>query len=114
ALLGLARLASAVRSDGAHEALLRAIVADDGARARLFAVLGASTALGNALVARPGELAVLADPAPGTGVDARAVRAELLAAVGADPEAAVPVATLTGEGGTTSMRRAYRRRLTRI
>src|SRR5690606_33795703 len=37
-----------------------------------------------------------------------------LAAVGADPEAAVPVATLTGEDGTTSMRRAYRRRLTRI
>lgn len=114
ALLGLARLAEAVRPDAQLSALVRSIVADDGARARLVAVLGASTALGNALVARPAELAVIADDAPGTGVDVRTVRAELLTAVGADPDADVPVAALAGEEGTAAMRRAYRRRLLRI
>ena len=114
ALLGLARLASAARSEEGLASLLRDVVGEDGALARTLAVLGASTALGNHLVARPAELAVLLDPSPGTGVDARAVRAELLAAVGADPEAEVPVATLEGEDGTAAMRRAYRRRLLRI
>ena len=42
------------------------------------------------------------------------VRAELLVAVGADPEADVPVAELTGPAGWDAMRRAYRRRLLRI
>ena len=114
ALLGLARLAGAVRSDDGLVTLLRDVVSDDGSRARLVAVLGASTALGNALVARPAELAVLADPTPGTGADARTVRAELLTAVGADPDAEVPVAALAGGEGTVAMRRAYRSRLTRI
>jgi len=114
ALLVLARLSRAVRGDGELLGLLRRVLADERARARLLAVVGASTALGNHLAARPADLVVLLDPAPGTGVDRALVRAELLEAVGADPEAAVPVATLAGEEGTAAMRRAYRRRLLRV
>src|SRR5690606_2336383 len=42
------------------------------------------------------------------------VRAELLAAVGADPQADVPVAATAGTTGVDAMRRAYRTRLLRI
>lgn len=116
ALLQTVRLAAAC--GGAARERLRAILTDDGdaeTRARLVAVLGASAALGDEVIRRPELLAVAADPTPGTGVDARTVRAELLAAVGADPEVAMPVAA----GGSTAeltdaLRRAYRTRLLRI
>ena len=74
--------------------MLRGILEEDGApRARLLAVVGASVALGDTLVAHPETLRVLLDDAPGTGVPVADVRAELLRAVGADPDADVPVAT---------------------
>ncbi|MFB9954151.1 bifunctional [glutamine synthetase] adenylyltransferase/[glutamine synthetase]-adenylyl-L-tyrosine phosphorylase [Cellulomonas denverensis] len=105
ALLALAKIA------GADADRLGAILAEDGpARRRLIAVTGASVALGDQLAAHPEDLDLLADDRPGTGVDARAVRAELLTAVGADPDADVPVASGTAD----HLRRAYRRRLLRI
>lgn len=110
ALLTLARLAGAV--EPASSELLARVWGDVEARARLLAVTGASAALGNALVARPADLEILADDAPGTGVVAVAVREELLVAVGADPRAGEPVAT--AEDATSRMRRAYRARLLRI
>lgn len=122
ALLQLTRLAGAVAGHDDDAAALRALLAEpvaEGAatgRHRLLAVLGASQALGDEVVRRPGLLAVLADPTRGTGVDARAVRAELLHAVGADPQAPEPVAVAAPDGPppTDAMRRAYRARLLRI
>ncbi len=86
---------------------------DGPVRDLLLAVLGASTALADHLVRHPDDLAVLAEPSP-IGTDGDVVRAELLAAVGADAEAADPVATVTGQVGVDRMRRAYRRRLLAI
>jgi len=92
ALLTLAKLAGAVQSQPAEHALLRDLLEqDDERRARLLSVAGASVALGDTLVAHPANLHVLADDAPALGVPVADVRAELLRAVGADPEAAVPV-----------------------
>ncbi|KSW28580.1 bifunctional [glutamine synthetase] adenylyltransferase/[glutamine synthetase]-adenylyl-L-tyrosine phosphorylase [Cellulomonas sp. B6] len=115
ALLALAKVAGAVQRDADLTALLHDVLADDGpARERLLAVTGASLALGNTLAAHPQNLRVVADPAPGIGVAADDVRAELLRAVDADPDAAVPVAGRTGTAGVDAMRRAYRTRLLRI
>ncbi|MDQ0426741.1 MULTISPECIES: bifunctional [glutamine synthetase] adenylyltransferase/[glutamine synthetase]-adenylyl-L-tyrosine phosphorylase [Cellulomonas] len=115
ALLAVAKLAGAVQRDDRLTALLHDVLADDGpARARLLAVTGASSALGNALAAHPVNLLAVADPTPGTGVAAAHVRAELLRAVDADPAADVPVAGLAGTPGVDAMRRAYRTRLLRI
>ncbi|HEY5554643.1 MAG TPA: bifunctional [glutamine synthetase] adenylyltransferase/[glutamine synthetase]-adenylyl-L-tyrosine phosphorylase, partial [Cellulomonas sp.] len=71
-------------------------------------------ALGDNLASHPDHLAVLADYTAATGVPAVAVRAELLEAVGADPAAAVPVASASGAAAVDAMRRAYQRRLLRI
>lgn len=96
------------------------------ARDRLLRVLGASSALGDELVRHPALLDLICDRTPGTGVPADAVRAELLRAVDADPEAQEPVAGThvpadragTGDGAppsyTDRLRRAYRARLLRI
>ncbi|WP_028048658.1 bifunctional [glutamine synthetase] adenylyltransferase/[glutamine synthetase]-adenylyl-L-tyrosine phosphorylase [Cellulomonas sp. URHD0024] len=112
ALLALAKLAGAVVDDSA---VLRGILQDDGGpRTRLLAVIGASVALGDTLVAHPEALQILLDDTPGTGVAVEGVRAELLSAVGADPSADVPVATVGGAAGIDAMRRAYRFRLLRI
>ncbi|GHG51271.1 glutamate-ammonia-ligase adenylyltransferase [Flavimobilis marinus] len=111
ALLALVRLADAAEG-GAARSVVRILGAEHDARSRLLAVLGASRALGDDLVRRPELLDVVLDPAPGTRVPADRVRAELLEAVGADPDAAVPVATAAG--ATDALRRAYRRRLLRI
>lgn len=115
ALLSLAKIAGAVAADPARRAALAGALAEDGpGRERLLAVLGTSVALGDDLAAHPEHLDVVLDGTPGTGVPAAEVRAELLAAVGADPDAAVPVAALAGPGGVDAMRRAYRARLLRI
>ena len=92
--------------------LARILQEGGAAREQLLAVLGASTALGDHLARHPDDLAVFDEPTP-VGADARAVRAELLAAVGA-PDIAAPVATVTGAAGVDAMRRAYRRRLLSI
>ncbi|WP_250445575.1 bifunctional [glutamine synthetase] adenylyltransferase/[glutamine synthetase]-adenylyl-L-tyrosine phosphorylase, partial [Actinotalea sp. C106] len=109
ALLGLARLSGAVPDRAALRTLLDRPSPE---RERLLAVLGASTALGDHLVRHPEDLDALAEPTP-IGADSRLVRAELLAAVGAEPDG-VPVASTTGTDGIDAMRRAYRRRLLRI
>ncbi|GAA3819957.1 bifunctional [glutamine synthetase] adenylyltransferase/[glutamine synthetase]-adenylyl-L-tyrosine phosphorylase [Cellulomonas soli] len=116
ALLTLAKLAGAVGGpDAPLGALLRDVLVSDGpARQRLLAVAGASVALGDTLVAHPENLHVIVDESPGTGVPVEQVRAELLVAVGADPDADVPVAALAGGAGTDAMRLAYRARLLRI
>ncbi|GIG37802.1 bifunctional [glutamine synthetase] adenylyltransferase/[glutamine synthetase]-adenylyl-L-tyrosine phosphorylase [Cellulomonas pakistanensis] len=115
ALLSLAKIAGAAEPNPARCRRLAAALAEDGpARDRLISVVGASVALGDDLSAHPEHLDVVLDDAPGTGVPAGEVRAELLAAVGADPDAAVPVAALAGPDGVDAMRRAYRRRLLRI
>ncbi len=115
ALLTLTKLAGAVRGDDELSELLASALSEPGVpRDRLLKVAGASTALGSVLVAHPENLHVVLDETPGTGVAAGEVRAELLAAVGADPQAAMPVATLTGPAGIDAMRRAYRTRLLRI
>ena len=113
ALLTLTRLACAARASAALEGQLRALLTDDGEdRRRLVAVLGGSTALGDHLVRHPDDLAALGEPSP-IGADARVVRGELLAAVGAADDDA-PVASVTGPAGVDALRRAYRRRLLRI
>lgn len=113
ALLTLAKLAGAVRGDAVLGGLLRDVVLDGGTpRDRLLGVAGASVALGDTLVAHPENLRVLVDDEPALGVPVGDVRAELLRAVGADPDAAVPVAGASG--GTDALRRAYRTRLLRI
>jgi len=118
ALLQLVRLAGELRPEaergGPLVDLARRCLAPGEARDRLLAVLGASVALGDDVVRRPALLEVVADPAPGTGVDARAVRAELLRSVGADPEAPVPVADAPGPARVDALRRTYRERLLRI
>ncbi|GIG27464.1 bifunctional [glutamine synthetase] adenylyltransferase/[glutamine synthetase]-adenylyl-L-tyrosine phosphorylase [Cellulomonas marina] len=115
ALLALAKIAGAAGRTPAHRRLLAEVLGAEGpARRRLLAVVGASAALGDWLAAHPEDLAVVADPTPGTAVPVAAVRAELLTAVGADPAADVPVAARGGAEGTDAMRRAYRSRLLRI
>ncbi|SCL70660.1 bifunctional [glutamine synthetase] adenylyltransferase/[glutamine synthetase]-adenylyl-L-tyrosine phosphorylase [Micromonospora chersina] len=60
ALRQLHRLVEAERRTGAEPGLLDALAADPGLRRRLVAVLGASSALGDHLVANPHQWAVLA------------------------------------------------------
>ncbi|GAB2860598.1 bifunctional [glutamine synthetase] adenylyltransferase/[glutamine synthetase]-adenylyl-L-tyrosine phosphorylase [Actinocorallia aurea] len=100
ALHGLLRLAAA---DPSLPGLLEA---DPAFRARLLAVLGVSAALSDHLARHPEQWNVLrgAPSAP----DPADLRADLLAAVGADPAAAAPVA---GPGALDHLRIAYRRRL---
>ena len=115
AALGLVKVAEGVRASGAvREALVRAFAAPGPAAARLLAVLGASSELGNFVATHPQAVLAVLDDEPATGVDPRAVRAELLAAVGADPDADVPVAAPGGPQGVDAMRVAYRTRLVRV
>ena len=89
--------------------LLARLVDDPVLTAHLVAVLGASAALGQHLVSHPGLVDALAGRL--TRTSAVDLRAELLRAVGADPAAAVPVATdLVGDG----LRLAYRAALLRV
>ncbi|WP_275001680.1 bifunctional [glutamine synthetase] adenylyltransferase/[glutamine synthetase]-adenylyl-L-tyrosine phosphorylase [Promicromonospora iranensis] len=139
ALLQLVRLAAAAPDrlrpvlavSGGEPAGSRADADDDAAprpsaRDRLLRVLGSSSALGDELVRHPALLDLICDRAPGTDVPAEIVRAELLRAVDADPEADAPVAGTHGPAGqgaaaedgtqsyTDRLRRAYRARLLRI
>lgn len=111
-------------------------VADRGAEApELFRLLGGSEALGEFLVRRPehadllhptGDLPPLEDFPPSLLPEAddesltplapldTAYRRDLLVAVGADPQAPTPVATLTGKDAYIALRTAYRRNLTAL
>ncbi|UFU01669.1 bifunctional [glutamine synthetase] adenylyltransferase/[glutamine synthetase]-adenylyl-L-tyrosine phosphorylase [Ruania suaedae] len=116
ALLALVRLGEA---DGVDGARLAEIFATDGPeRERVIAVLGASQALGDWLISHPTDVEIVASARVdgiGVGATAPAVRARMLAAVGADPQAEAPVASGTAATGVLDeMRRAYRRILLAI
>ncbi len=111
ALSGLVRLAEAA-SD--RRQLLRALADDEGTAMRTLMVLGASQALSDHLARHPDHWHELRDPDLGaTRPAAYAVRSALLAAVGADPLAEVPVATV-GAAGADALRVEYRRNLLRL
>ena len=104
ALLALVRLLE--RAD--DPALLAELAAPGTVRTRLTAVLGGSVALGEHLVRHPDHWRALAEePARPREL----VRADLLAAVGADPGAGAPVSSLERAEGRDALRVAYRRRL---
>jgi glutamate-ammonia-ligase adenylyltransferase len=107
ALATLARLAPDAE-------LTAALKADPGLRDRLITVLGVSAALGDHLVRHPADWRVLAGPGALARPTAAELCAGLLAAVGADPDAAEPAADAARIGGrdpATELRPAYRRRL---
>jgi len=111
-LLNLLRLAESARDRGCLPELVA--LKNTSAGAMLGMLLGASAALGDFLVRHP-ELVADAhlwdrDAMP----DASGARADLLRAVGADPEALAPVAALTGAAGVDAMRIAYRRALAAV
>lgn len=108
ALGGLLRLLAAAGEKGEGARLRKALAGEPGTRERLLAVLGVSAALGDHLVRHPGHWRVLRD---GAGPPAGPPRDDLLAAVGADPSAAEPVASGHGPGALVALRVAYRRRL---
>jgi [glutamine synthetase] adenylyltransferase / [glutamine synthetase]-adenylyl-L-tyrosine phosphorylase len=98
-----------------RDALLTELVEDEGTAMRLLSVLGMSEALGDHLVRRPEHWRELTDPTLGsTRPAAYAVRAALLTAVGADPRAAEPVATMPPEEAADALRVEYRRILLRL
>ena len=98
-----------------RDALLTELVEDEGTAMRLLAVLGASSALGDHLLRHPEHWQDLTDPALGsTRPAAYAVRAALLAAVGADPTSDEPVASGTDADRVDALRVAYRRLLLRL
>lgn len=99
------------RLDERHPAQLRPVVA--AAPSRLLRLLGASAGLVDFLDRRPEHLAGLVHPLAGPPPTAE-LRRILLASVGADAEAAVPVAELAGEDGRVALRVRYRAELVRL
>ncbi|TMR10173.1 bifunctional [glutamine synthetase] adenylyltransferase/[glutamine synthetase]-adenylyl-L-tyrosine phosphorylase, partial [Nonomuraea zeae] len=97
ALVSLTRLAER------EPAVLDLLRQDEHLRSRLLAVLGVSAALGEHLVRHPGQVALLATPRLGDA------RAELLRAVGAEPDEPEPRAG--GEDPLVALRVAYRGRV---
>jgi glutamate-ammonia-ligase adenylyltransferase len=86
ALAGLAQIAE--RDPG----LIKALSEDPPLSARLCAVLGVSKALAEHLIRHPADVAVLRGQEASRRLDVKAVRAEFLRAVAADPDDAEPTA----------------------
>lgn len=103
ALVGLERLAEE------DPGLRRRMVGEPHLAGQLVAVLGASQGMHQHMVRNPGMVDALAEPA--TRRDAAEHRRAMLAAVGADPEDAAPVASSTDGDG---LREAYAGALVRI
>ena len=117
ALADLTELADRIGWDGpeARAAFLDALEGDEGTAMRLLSVLGASAALGEHLLRHPEHWTELTDPTMGgTRPPAYLLRTELLRAVGADPEAATPVATLADRDAVDALRVEYRRLILRL
>ena len=114
ALLGLARLGDAASPD--VRARVRQVMVDGGpARRNLLALLGGSAALGDWLIAHPDDVDLVLRPRNGVAADPATMRTLMLEAVGADPEAEMPVADgRAASGRLDAMRREYRRRLATI
>ncbi|HEU4811232.1 MAG TPA: bifunctional [glutamine synthetase] adenylyltransferase/[glutamine synthetase]-adenylyl-L-tyrosine phosphorylase [Nocardioides sp.] len=112
ALESLVRLAEAVEDP---QVLIEELADDEGTAMRLLSVLGASPAFADHLVRHPGHWRELTDPALGsTRPAAYAVRADLLRAVGADPDDPQPTATVPFEEAPDALRVEYRRLLLRL
>ncbi|MBI1376879.1 MAG: bifunctional [glutamine synthetase] adenylyltransferase/[glutamine synthetase]-adenylyl-L-tyrosine phosphorylase [Frankiales bacterium] len=114
ALATLARIADTGAL--ASAALVGALDTDPRLRARVYAVLGTSAALGDHLVRHPDHVTVLAGPGPDDEPavrlpDGTEMRAELMRAVGADPSDAQPVAGKSAGDALAALRAAYRREL---
>ncbi len=110
----LAALAEAAGEPAGQE-LLETLADDEGTAMRLLSVLGASVALGDHLVRHPQHWRELTDPTLGsTRPAAYAVRRGLLEAVGADPDAVLPIATKPDGEALDALRVEYRRVLVRL
>lgn len=108
-LLNVLRLAEAAERRGILDEVVS--LRQSRAGATLGILLGASVAIGDFFVRHP-EFATDARTWDTTEPpEARSARRDLLAAVGADPDAPVPVAGLTGAAAVDAMRIAYRRAL---
>ena len=119
----LTALAAAADPDQALAALDRmapgadlhgALRADPVLRDRLTTVLGASAALGEHLARHPADWRLLTVDIPVVPGPVSELRAELLAAVGADPNGREPEASAAGADPATRLRVGYRRRLLRL
>jgi [glutamine synthetase] adenylyltransferase / [glutamine synthetase]-adenylyl-L-tyrosine phosphorylase len=112
ALASLVRLTEEVDDPAG---MLEELVDDEGTAMRLLGVLGASEALAHHLVRHPDHWHELTDPALGsTRPPAWAIRADLLRAVGADPDDAAPTATIEDGAALDALRVEYRRLLLRL
>jgi glutamate-ammonia-ligase adenylyltransferase len=112
ALAALVELADVVAD---REDLLQEVADDEGTSVRLLSVLGASQALGDHLRRHPDQWHELRDPTLGsTRPAAYALRVALLEAVGADPDAGEPTASLPVDEARDALRVEYRRHLLRL
>ena len=107
---GLARLAEAVGPERRGDLLAR-LDEDAELGERLLAVLGLSQALTDHLTRHPEDIDLLAGD---IGDPARDARAAHLRAVGADPDAATPVAAGADTDVLVALRVVYRQRLLRL
>ena len=100
---------------GDRRELVDGLVDDEGTAMRVLSVLGASKALGRHLLRHPDHWRDLTDPLLGsTRPTARAVRAQLLQAVGADPSSLSPVSSGADGACVDALRVTYRRLLLRL
>ena len=109
ALLQLSHLLDVVGEDRRFQAVLTGEEDAGGSRRRLIRLLGMSSGFGEILQRHPDWWQLLTRPPALVG--AEEVRASLLVAVGADPVAAMPVASMTGEDGYIALRQEYRQQL---
>lgn len=111
-VLQLLRLAEAAHLGGHLESLVKLRGTEGGAK--LTVLLGGSLALGDFLIRHPEFVKDFGDWPAGEVFGDIDVRGTILRAVGADPLADVPVATITEATGQAAMRIAYHRLLMRI
>ncbi|NMA78757.1 MAG: bifunctional [glutamine synthetase] adenylyltransferase/[glutamine synthetase]-adenylyl-L-tyrosine phosphorylase [Actinomycetales bacterium] len=117
AVLGLLRLAEAAHEAGQDvlmDEFLDQIGTDGDAGQRLIRLLGTSVALGDFLTRHPDRLELLRKGDDDLAMPASAVRAMMLEAVGADPEAEIPVASRSDREVRDALRVAYHGRLAQI
>ncbi len=111
-LLGLLRVTESAKAKGLLDVVTQ--LKNTQAGALVGMLLGASEALGDFLARHPRVIEDAHSWIPELIPDGTAARGALLAAVGADPHAEAPVATVTGQAGVDAMRVAYRRFLTHV
>jgi len=112
ALGSLVRLLAAAED---RPTLVTAVLASDGLRSRLAAVLGSSAAFGEHLVRHPEHWHALADDQlEGFRPTALGLRDAMLVAVGADPRAYGPRAAIPVAAAYDALRVEYRRLLLRL